>query len=658
MTVEKMEMLNMIGWMDAADSIIRAMVLSSSVHMVPAIMEIQRNNFSILEAQKNLQAVVDFSHIRQYSSKRNLSSLKEKLESLAEIFDIDLKVRRSHLSGDYDFTEEEQTIETHFERVKEINEQYKHLNEQLAALDELEKYMVLLDSIDINVQEMLDMEFIRVKFGQLTKYDMDKLKKNYENIPAIVLTLDRGPDFDTVLLFVPDIILNEVERTLKSLNFHEFVPAFRFEGTPRDWMSAIAERKREYTAQMEQLKKELSDEKRTFAGEIERVYSRLMLEMEVENVKSQMMCTDEFFYLTGWVSESRKKQLLKALKPFEDKIITVFKPPEELGEDSRPPTSLKNPRLLSPFESLLKMYGVPSYNEVDPTPFMGLSYLFLFGAMFGDLGQGFVLFLAGWILQKWKRRPNLGGVLSSLGASSMVFGILYGSVFGFENIIKGTFIRPIRPMENINFMLIAAIVLGVILLSVGYIYNMVNSLKRHDLESGLFSRNGLAGMLFYWLLLYYVLIKVTGGKLFMPDGAIIAILVLLILVTLFRGPLTRLIRGIRPLYPESVVDYYVDNGFEVIETLLSLFSNTLSFIRVGAFAINHVGLFMAFETLSEMMSSSVAGAFMIVLGNIVIIGLEGLIVFIQGLRLEYYELFSKYYNGSGYEYQPAHLRAY
>jgi V/A-type H+-transporting ATPase subunit I len=113
--------------------------------------------------------------------------------------------------------------------------------------------------------------------------------------------------------------------------------------------------------------------------------------------------------------------------------------------------------------------------------------------------------------------------------------------------------------------------------------------------------------------------------------------------------------GIRPLHHESLSDYYIENSFGVIETILSMLSKTISFVRIGAFALNHVGLFIAFKTISSMMRSS-AGSFIVLLvGNIVIIGLEGLIVFIQGLRLEYYELFSRFYRGDGEEYNPIRL---
>jgi V/A-type H+-transporting ATPase subunit I len=125
---------------------------------------------------------------------------------------------------------------------------------------------------------------------------------------------------------------------------------------------------------------------------------------------------------------------------------------------------------------------------------------------------------------------------------------------------------------------------------------------------------------------------------------------------LLKEPMTNLVKGVRPLYSESKVDYFVEGGFGMLETLMSIFSNTISFIRVGAFAKNHVGLFIAFQALAEMMGNPIGSTVMIVLGNVVIIGLEGLIVFIQGLRLEYYELFSKYFDGAGYEYNPILLR--
>ena len=137
---------------------------------------------------------------------------------------------------------------------------------------------------------------------------------------------------------------------------------------------------------------------------------------------------------------------------------------------------------------------------------------------------------------------------------------------------------------------------------------------------------------------------------------LIYIMVGLLLLMLFKEPLSNKLAHNDKLYRESPANYYVEEGFGVIETLLSMLSNTISFLRVGAFALNHAGLYIAFATLAGMMSTSWGNLAVLILGNIVIIALEGLIVFIQALRLEYYELFTKYYRGDGIEYIPVQIK--
>ncbi len=125
---------------------------------------------------------------------------------------------------------------------------------------------------------------------------------------------------------------------------------------------------------------------------------------------------------------------------------------------------------------------------------------------------------------------------------------------------------------------------------------------------------------------------------------------------LFKKPIIALVSKQPAVYHEGKKEYYIEGGFDLVETLLSLLSNTISFIRVGAFALNHVGLFLAFTTMAQLAHNKAIGAVILIAGNIIIIGLEGLIVFIQGLRLEYYELFSKYYTGDGIAYSPLKLK--
>jgi V/A-type H+-transporting ATPase subunit I len=122
-----------------------------------------------------------------------------------------------------------------------------------------------------------------------------------------------------------------------------------------------------------------------------------------------------------------------------------------------------------------------------------------------------------------------------------------------------------------------------------------------------------------------------------------------------REPLANFIRRKKPLYHETVSAYYIESGFELLETFLGMLSNSISFIRVGAFALNHVGLFMAFHTIAKLLDSAMGEVSMFIIGNLIVIALEGLIVLIQGLRLVYYEMFSKYYTGDGLEFVPVSI---
>ncbi len=653
MAVEKMEMIDIVGHMDNVDDIARRIILSSSVHMVSAITEVHQNNFPILKAQENVDAVLDYSYIKQYSSQKSLNEIETKINALMEILELKRKVNPSHFKEEYNFSQDSGNIEEIYKLVSEKHERIKSLDGELKELEELQQYLSHLKFMDVSLNELINMKYIAMKLGRMTRYNMDKLKKNYENISALVFKLYQDADEVLVMVFVPLSVEMEEERVLASLNFDEYKFHSSFQGSPSEWLDSASVRRNEINKEVQSIKQEMQGIKKEYSMDVEKYYSRLYMEYKIEELKSYIVCTNEFFYLTGWVPIHRKNDLLKNLSKYEEGLIIIAKGAEETREGLEPPTSLKNNYLTRPFEAVVRLYGIPSYKELDPTTFLGISYMILFGAMFGDVGQGFVLFLIGEILSRKNHRPNLGGVFARLGISSTFFGFMYGSLFGFETVLPAILIKP---MESINNVLIAAVVFGVVLLSIGYIFNLINCYRKKDIENGIFSRNGLVGLCFFWILIYFLVASVTGIGTIIPGWTLIIILVLLLVLMLLKEPMTNLVKGVRPLYSESKVDYFVEGGFGMLETLMSIFSNTISFIRVGAFAINHVGLFIAFEALAEMMNNPIGSTLMIVLGNVVIIGLEGLIVFIQGLRLEYYELFSKYFDGAGYEYNPILLR--
>lgn len=195
------------------------------------------------------------------------------------------------------------------------------------------------------------------------------------------------------------------------------------------------------------------------------------------------------------------------------------------------PTKLKNNWLFKPFETFIKMYGVPLYNEVDPTPFLSISYLFLFGFMFGDIGQGFVLFLLGNIVRL--KGIFLGGIISRLGISSMFFGLLYGSIFGFETIIQAIWLKPFHDVDAI---LITAIVIGVTLILIGYIYGVINQCKAKDYYNCILSKNGVTGFLLYFCFILVTLALFTGNRL-LSIPLLIGIIITAIIILFMKEPI-------------------------------------------------------------------------------------------------------------------------
>jgi len=645
MAVEKMTMMNIIGNISDVDNVLKDIILSSKVNLVSALSQIENNSFVFNVKDENLEKVIDLNYITSFSRDKGYEELLKKGEELEEVLNIKSNYLNLNLKDNMDIGEISQIIDNIYKEVKEPSEILKSTKEELEKIENFYKNFSEIRDINTPIESLRELSYFDFRFGILSKEDRIKLKKNYDNILAVILHTGTGNEGEVYLVLYPSNIREEMNRILKSLNFKEIQVQDEYKGTPIEMIEYLRDKKERLKKDIDSLEKTLWNLREVHKDTIISLVNQLRTKEKIEDIKEELARSNKFFYLSGWVSKKDKEIIGEMLKEYKD-ILVIFKDETDLT----PPTKLRNIWIFKPFESLVKMYGMPSYNELDPTPFLSLSYMFLFGAMFGDLGQGVILLLGGMLLSR--KNKMFGGLLSRLGASSMIFGILYGAVFGIETIIPALLIKP---FENINTILVSAIFVGIALILISYIYGMINSIKRKDMEDGLFGKEGLAGFLFYLCLLILI-----GGNLLkkpilsMELGAVIIILCMAVMI--FKQPLTHLIKGKRPLHGEDITGYYIESVFSIIETLLSMLSGTVSFIRVGAFALTHVGLFIAFETIGHMIGTTAGNIIVLIIGNIVIIGMEGLIVFIQGLRLQYYELFSRYYKGEGKEFKPVNIK--
>ncbi len=646
-----MEMMNAIGYLDDIDNVSMEIVKQGSMHIVNALNEINQNDFTVLMPKGRTSSITDLSFVRQYRNTRDHADIVDKAEKLMDIFGIEREISKKYADSDTDHNKISDMIRNIYDQAAALTGKLKEARTELAGTKEFCEHMRRMMDVNIDLGAMKDLKFFSFRIGRLKKENYARLMDNIENISSIIYRINTLRGYEVIVAISPKILEAETARILSSLNFEKIDIPYDLTGTPREIIEKLGRKIDEKENEIKDLNSDILLLGRKYRESVDESYTKLKLLEKAQDVNNEVACTDEFFYLAGWVPVSEKQNLQKRLSRFGDRLTLAFKPQSEVNSSLIPPTKLKNNWLFRPFEAIVRMYGTPSYNELDPTAFVAVSYMIMFGCMFGDLGQGLIFLIAGLLLEHKFRHPNLGGVLSRVGLSSMFFGLLFGSVFGNENLIKPLLFHPMES-KNINTILLLGIVLGIAFTTVSFIFSLINSFRKKDMENGLFGKNGAAGFVFYWIMIITAVDIFIKGKSRLPIGIIAIILFILLLFMMIKQPFSHIISGRKPLYDDPVGDYYIENGFGAFETIISMLSNTVSFIRIGAFALNHVGLFMAFATIAAMMSNGAEAVFILVLGNIVVMCLEGMVVFIQGLRLEYYELFSKYYEGKGIEYIP------
>lgn len=511
-----------------------------------------------------------------------------------------------------------------------LRKEAENYENSLAIGDKYFYFSALVPENDINNVENLEKKYpdtkiitedLKVEKKKKSKKDKDKPKNINE---------------ESYLLVYPKKVKKDVSRSINTLGFVD-------NDIPDNLNSSNIDR--EYIKVNDELTS-LNRQINTINSQYEDTINNLSYSLDhakkSEELKSNMAQGDKYFYLSGWVPESE----VDKFKTLEDKYDnTILSTKDDQSVNQQPPTRLKNNKVFKPFEYLVNMYGAPSYDEVDPTPFFAITYMLLYGLMFGDLGQGLVFLALGFYISK--KNKTYGALLKRIGISASVFGLMYGSFFGKEDLIPTLLIKP---FDNVMTVLIASVVFGISLMVISYIIGIYNKVsKQHNIEEGIFGKEGLAGLMMMISFIIIVLNLVNKSPIPMPIGTVMLILSIIMMV--FKQPIARKITGSKRLYDSNKSDYYIESSFSIIEALLSVFSNLVSFTRVGAFAINHVGLYMAFEVMANL-AGGFWGGVILLLGNLLIIGLEGMIVFIQGLRLEFYEMFSKYYEGNGRLFRP------
>ncbi|HBN84947.1 MAG TPA: hypothetical protein DDZ89_14015, partial [Clostridiales bacterium] len=578
------------------------------------------------------------------------------LEYLGKGFTINFGLKKESLSSQY-------LIEDAYADLVMLQEKFGSIiddvNHKRADIDYYKNFKKRWDSIvdkEIDFDLITTLNYFDYEICTLSKENRTHLRKNYENISAVALNIDYNKNSSEGLYIIiyPKRFKEETVNLLKSLNREKLDIPGGLHGTVHQMIDQVEERIDTLENEIDELTIVLNEKKEETFDLLSKIYTSVELEKSILSLKKEVIYSDITFVLNAWVRQSDKYKVAQLLSSYTNKIIIEEKESSPSENEMMPPTQFKNNWFFKPFETIVRLYGLPSYYEIDPTPFLALTFCLMFGIMFGDIGQGAVYFLAG--LFMYRKISVAGQLLTRLGGSSILFGLVYGSFFGLEQAelpwLPSLIGRPLNPV-NIPKILLAGVVFGVVVLTVSFIFGVINRLRRGHVQEGIFGKNGIAGYVFF-ISLVMCGVMVTGA-IDIPMAFPVVSLLLSIVVMLLKEPLTNLVMNKRPLVHGNMGSYLTESIFEGVETVLGTLSNTVSFIRVGAFALNHAGLFLAFLVMSEMTSNIVLKFIILVLGNVLILTLEGLVVFIQGLRLEYYEMFGKYFQGEGIPFNPVKM---
>ena len=639
--IVKMKFLSITGPKDDFDRITNTYLSKYEVQLENALSEL-----------KTVTNLIPFTSINPY--KDALAKANQFVEYLQNL---DIKPA----TDDFSDTELFQLIRTANHDFVDVQ---MHMNSLKTKREELlEKFQIIqpFRGFEFDLHTVLQYKYVKFRFGRVPIDYYHKLEKYiYDELNVIFLEGSRDTSYVYGVYFVAKADADKSDAIFKSLHFEHLTLPDQYEGNPSHACAQLEKDIALLTSEIDHADLAHSEALKKYCPQLLRARDMLNILFINYDLRKVAACVEEkednYYILCGWMAEDNVTKFLAEVKD-DDKIFVVVED-DKTKFFGDPPTKLKNPKFFKPFETFVKMYGLPAHNEMDPTIFIALTYTFIFGWMFGDVGQGLCLFIGGGLLYKFKGN-SLAGIISIAGVFSTFFGFMFGSIFGFENIIDATWMRPMKAMTslpfigNLNTVFIVAIVFGMALILLTMIIHIVNAWKAKDIESAFFDPNGVAGFVFYFSVIAVIFLFMTERPL--PASIVLTIMFIIpLLLIVLREPIVNKIKK-QTFKPESMGMFVVEGLFELFETLLSYFSNTLSFVRIGAFAISHAAMMEVVLMLAGVehgAASSSPNWIVIILGNLFVCGMEGLIVGIQVLRLEYYEMFSRFYKGTGREFTP------
>lgn len=725
-----------------------------------ALTELSEKEQSVFRVLNDVQRQVDYLGLAQYipilatkiPEKKRFTVKDKKLEKILDM--------------------SEKTLNKVEPKIQSLSQELIQARQELDQQKTILTVAETLEPLEITMSQLGPGRYVYALAGTVPTIKSGTLKWRIKEVTEgnyVFRSASVGEGRDVVFIAILNQYRGVVERVLTAFGFEEFRVPPDIKGTTKDIITKTSAKIEKLEASLEELEERRIGMVKDWGYQLLICKELLEIERDRIDAKKYFRISKATVEIWGWVPSNKVKKLKSAIDNVTERtaIIEITKTPPPAEE---PPTKMENPRLLGAYQKLVKGFGIPNYREIDPTKLMILIFPFFFGLMFPDVAHGAILALFGLVILLWKlRKPVVTGITAYIvegagllficGLSAVLFGFIFGAVFGSHAVYDPLWFNPFTTEGNFRLLRLS-VVIGVIVITFGFSVKFVNLVKKGQKKLAVFQPLFL---IWFYLGAFFIIYSdeysVNFMNWFSPWGASMDKLSTL-LTSYYTSPIGlsvsdiptiwqamtpfwyTTIRPLKALEPLGIGTYILDTqlwhflelqhlvtGFPALETLdlirtivminttawgpaiylpsvqvltfgcvflpllLSLFgtmavahdkasefseqldylisclSHTISFARIFALAAVHAILSEIFlelpgpPALASVIHVLEIGEFSIPqlvtesllwagIGAILIIGLEGLLSFMNSLRLHWVEFFSKFYAGDGRDFAP------
>ncbi|MEE9307516.1 MAG: V-type ATPase 116kDa subunit family protein [Spirochaetia bacterium] len=561
--------------------------------------------------------------------------------------------------------------------VQTIRDRQSARQQEILRLEDIERQLQLFGSLSEVVEARSQYSYLSIQTGSIRKLLIESFDQALSDTPSVKMEIGTQEDQALLLLITMKRDETLTNRILDKFGWTDVHLPRELVGKKDQVQENLREKLELLKDEQEELKSKVESLIREKRPALEQMWTNLRLNELYARVQSFFSKTSRTVIFSGWLPSSKRPVLAEAIRRVTDgRCYLEWHQPREAEQPASVPVQMRNPKFLSPFQMLVTNYSIPEYGTIDPTPLVAVTFLIMFGLMFGDAGHGAVLLvlgLLGSILYKGARSGvrNLLHLIAYCGAAAVVAGILFGSYFGmkwfaplwfdYHGVVAGHGGGGL--VTDIYGVLAITVYFGIAVIALGLVLNWINCVAKSRWFRLFFDKGGLIGGWIYGAGVYAAVYFVRHDYRQLPDSNLLFLLIGIPVLLLTLKPVLEYSfhKPRKPFTFFTPVDFFMEWIVEILEIFSGYLANTLSFMRVAGLGIAHVSLVIAFFSIADMLSgpsgSYTIGSYLVlVAGNVLIILLEGLSAGIQSLRLNYYEFFSKYFSGSGRAYAPVSLR--